>query len=85
MLRSGWAGIYDDIPDFHPILDRLAFYEGLYCAVGFSGHGFKLSPSVGQWMTQFILTGEKPADLQRLPMTVSRKARRYVHATHRVC
>ena len=60
--RGGWAGIYDDTPDYHPILDRLA--EGLYCAVGFSGHGFKLSPIVGQWMAQLILTGSKPADMQ---------------------
>ena len=62
--RGGWAGIYDDTPDYHPILDRLAAYEGLYCAVGFSGHGFKLSPIVGEWMAQFILTGNKPDDLQ---------------------
>ncbi|MGH2506335.1 MAG: NAD(P)/FAD-dependent oxidoreductase, partial [Ktedonobacteraceae bacterium] len=45
--RGGWAGIYDDTPDYHPILDRLPGYDGLYCAVGFSGHGFKLSPLVG--------------------------------------
>ncbi len=62
--RGGWAGIYDDTPDYHPILDRLAAYEGLYCAVGFSGHGFKLSPIVGQWLAQFILTGQKPDDMQ---------------------
>jgi sarcosine oxidase, subunit beta len=62
--RGGWAGIYDDTPDFHPILDRLPEYEGLYCAAGFSGHGFKLSPSVGQWMAQFILTSTKPDDMQ---------------------
>ncbi len=62
--RGGWAGIYDDTPDFHPILDRLPTYEGLYCAVGFSGHGFKLSPLVGQWMAQFIQTGQKPPDMQ---------------------
>ncbi len=62
--RGGWAGIYDDTPDYHPILDRLPLYEGLYCAAGFSGHGFKLSPSVGQWMTQLILTGTKPDDMQ---------------------
>jgi len=61
--RGGWAGIYDDTPDFHPILDRLP-YEGLYCAAGFSGHGFKLSPVIGQWMAQFILTGNKPEDMQ---------------------
>ncbi len=62
--RGCWAGIYDDTLDFHPILDRLAPYEGLYCAVGFSGHGFKLSPVVGQWMAQYILTGDKPADMK---------------------
>ncbi len=62
--RGSWAGIYDDTPDFHPILDRLAAYEGLYCAAGFSGHGFKLSPVVGQWMAQLILTGTKPEDMQ---------------------
>ena len=61
--RGGWAGIYDDTPDYHPILDRLVAYEGLYCTVGFSGHGFKLSPIVGQWMAQLILTGQKPADM----------------------
>ncbi len=62
--RGGWAGIYDDTPDYHPILDQLAACEGLYCAVGFSGHGFKLSPIVGQWMAQLILMGSKPADMQ---------------------
>lgn len=62
--RGGWAGIYDDTPDYHPILDRLPGYEGLYCAAGFSGHGFKLSPVVGQWMAQFVLTGKKPEDIQ---------------------
>jgi len=64
--RGGWAGIYDDTPDFHPILDRLPDYEGLYCAVGFSGHGFKLSPVVGQWMSELVLSGQKPLDMQPL-------------------
>lgn len=62
--RGGWAGIYDDSADNHPILDHLLPYEGLYCASGFSGHGFKLSPLVGQWMAQYILTGQKPADME---------------------
>jgi sarcosine oxidase subunit beta len=62
--RGGWAGIYDDTPDFHPILDRLPDYQGLYCAAGFSGHGFKLSPIVGQWMAELVLTGQKAADMQ---------------------
>jgi sarcosine oxidase subunit beta len=61
--RGGWAGIYDDTPDFHPILDALPGYEGLYGAFGFSGHGFKLSPIVGEWMAQLIQTGTKPDDM----------------------
>jgi sarcosine oxidase subunit beta len=68
--RGGWAGIYDDTPDYHPILDRLSPYDGLYCAVGFSGHGFKLSPIIGQWMAQLILTGTKPDDM--LPFSFDR-------------
>jgi sarcosine oxidase subunit beta len=71
--RGGWAGIYDDTPDYHPILDRLVAYKGLYCAVGFSGHGFKLSPIVGSWMAQYILSGEKPTDMQ--PFAFARFAR----------
>ncbi len=62
--RGGWAGIYDDSVDNHPILDRLGAYEGLYCVAGSSGHGFKLSPLIGQWMAQYILTGQKPADME---------------------
>jgi sarcosine oxidase, subunit beta len=62
--RGGWAGIYDDSVDNHPILDRLVPYEGLYCSAGFSGHGFKLSTLIGQWMAHYILTGQKPADME---------------------
>ncbi|HLZ56901.1 MAG TPA: FAD-binding oxidoreductase [Ktedonosporobacter sp.] len=62
--RGGWAGIYDDTADYHPILGSLAAYEGLYCAAGFSGHGFKLSPIVGAWMAQYVLTGAKPTDME---------------------
>lgn len=68
--RGGWAGIYDDTPDFHPILDRLPGYDELYCAAGFSGHGFKLSPIIGNWMAEFVLSGKKPADMQ--PLNVAR-------------
>lgn len=64
VVRGGWSGIYDDALDYHPILGKLAVYEGLYCAVGFSGHGFKLSPTIGRWMAQLVLTNESPADMQ---------------------
>jgi len=64
VIRGGWAGIYDDTPDYHPILGRLTAYEGLYCAAGFSGHGFKLAPCISRWMAQLILNGECPPEMQ---------------------
>jgi glycine/D-amino acid oxidase-like deaminating enzyme len=40
---------------------------GAYCAVGFSGHGFKMSPLVGQLMTELIVDGQTSAlDIQPL-------------------
>ncbi len=63
--KGGWAGPYDITPDWHPILDALPGFEGLYCAVGFSGHGFKLSPAIGEMMARFITEGDctEPADI----------------------
>lgn len=55
--RGGYGALYGITPDWHPILDRLPGIEGAYCAVGFSGHGFKLSPIVGQLMTEMIVDG----------------------------
>jgi len=56
-LRGGWSGLFTTTPDWHPILDRVPGVEGLYCMVGFSGHGFKLAPSIGQAMAELILDG----------------------------
>jgi hypothetical protein len=44
-LIDVWHDRDDDSPDYHPILDRIEPYTGLYCAVGFSGHGLPLFPS----------------------------------------
>ena len=56
-LRGGWSGLFTTTPDWHPILDRVPGIEGLFCMVGFSGHGFKLAPSIGQAMAELILDG----------------------------
>jgi sarcosine oxidase subunit beta len=55
--RGGYAALYGITPDWHPILDRCPGVEGLYCAVGFSGHGFKMSPIVGQLMAELVVDG----------------------------
>ena len=57
-LRGGWSGLFTTTPDWHPILDRVPGVEGLYCMVGFSGHGFKLAPAIGQAMAELVLDGQ---------------------------
>jgi sarcosine oxidase subunit beta len=57
---GGWASLYDITPDWHPIIDALPGVEGLYCAAGTSGHGFKLGPAVGEMMADLIINGQKP-------------------------
>jgi glycine/D-amino acid oxidase-like deaminating enzyme len=51
------AAWYTLTPDSMPILGPMPGVEGLYAAVGFSGHGFKLAPSVGEGFAQ-MLRGE---------------------------
>ncbi|MBM3948300.1 MAG: FAD-binding oxidoreductase [SAR202 cluster bacterium] len=64
--RGGWSGLFDVTPDWHPVLGRVEGIEGLYLAVGFSGHGFKLSPMVGQTMAELIVKGETTIDVSIL-------------------
>ena len=56
-LAAGYAGLYTNTPDSHPILDRIDGVDGLYLCTGFSGHGFKLSPMVGVLMAELISQG----------------------------
>ncbi|MGA8904612.1 MAG: FAD-binding oxidoreductase [Candidatus Bathyarchaeia archaeon] len=56
--RGGYAGPYDVSPDGHPILDEVPGHDGLFCAVGFSGHGFRFSPCTGRLMAEFVLDGK---------------------------
>ena len=69
--RGGYGALYGITPDWHPILDRLPGLEGAYCAVGFSGHGFKLSPVVGQLMAELIVDGQA-STLDVTPLRLAR-------------
>jgi glycine/D-amino acid oxidase-like deaminating enzyme len=62
-----YSGIWGITPDYQPIIDHLHHVPGLYCAVGFSGHGYKLSPIIGELMSQFILGATHPL-LDRLKL-----------------
>ena len=64
---GGWSGLFTTTPDWHPVLDRIDGIEGLYCAVGFSGHGFKLSPMIGKVMSEIVVDGRSTSvDVSRL-------------------
>ena len=55
---GGYGSLYDMTPDGNPVLDESGVVKGLYWAVGFSGHGFKLSPVVGRMVAELVLHGE---------------------------
>jgi sarcosine oxidase subunit beta len=56
-IVGGWSGMYEVSPDWNPVMGSAAGIAGLHYAVGFSGHGFKLSPVVGRLMAEQVLDG----------------------------
>lgn len=61
-ILRGWAGLYAVTPDNNPIIGELPV-RGLFCAVGFSGHGFQQAPAVGRVLAELILGGRTDLDL----------------------
>ncbi len=67
---GGWSGVFTITPDWHPIIDRVPGVDGLVVGVGFSGHGFKLSPAIGRALAELSLLGESRAiDVRDLRFT----------------
>jgi sarcosine oxidase subunit beta len=62
-IGRGWGGLYAITPDDNPIIGPLPGAEGLFCAIGFSGHGFQQSPTVGRILSELILDGKTDFDL----------------------
>ncbi|MFT4065497.1 NAD(P)/FAD-dependent oxidoreductase [Paraburkholderia sp.] len=69
-IASSWTGVYDVTPDWNPVLGRLPGIEGLVVGYGFSGHGFKLSPTVGRVLAQEALG--LPTDVPLEPYSIGR-------------
>ncbi len=65
-LVETYSGMWGVTPDYQPIIDRLDYVPGLYCAVGFSGHGYKLSPIVGDLLSGLILGTNEDVDMLKL-------------------
>lgn len=60
-LAAAWCGLeaecFDDVPLIGPAID----VDGLWLALGFSGHGFALAPAVGAALADDILGRAAPA------------------------
>jgi len=62
-VRGGFASLYDVTPDWQPVLGPADGIDGLFVAAGFSGHGFKLSPAIGEVMAQTVLGERSSIDI----------------------
>ena len=60
-VKSAWAGLYENTPDFQPLIGPLK--AGLWIAAGFSGHGFMMAPVLGRWLASSMTHGTPVADL----------------------
>lgn len=68
-IMRGWGGLYEVTPDYHPIIGTVPGITGLYCAAGFSGHGFMHAPVTGKLMAELILDGKTFIDISSLSLT----------------
>ena len=73
-MRAGSVCIYTLTPDRHFIIDRHPEAPEVVLAAGFSGHGFKFAPVVGEVLADLVETGQTawPIDLFRLARLASR-------------
>jgi sarcosine oxidase subunit beta len=60
-LSSSYAGCYDVTPDYNPIISASPI-DGLWLCAGFSGHGYKISPSTGELMADIMTSGQSRHD-----------------------
>jgi sarcosine oxidase subunit beta len=65
-VKTGWAGFYEDTPDKHPILGRIAGVPGFICVAGFSGHGLMHAPAAGEAIAELIVDGKTTLDISAL-------------------
>jgi len=54
---GGYASVYDLTPDLHFVIEESPRVPGLVHALGFSGHGFKHSPVIGEMVAELVMDG----------------------------
>ncbi|HKX04706.1 MAG TPA: FAD-binding oxidoreductase, partial [Methylomirabilota bacterium] len=57
-LSRGWAGLEAFTPDDLPMIGPIPGIDGLVIAAGFSGHGFALTPMIGDVLARLALGAE---------------------------
>jgi sarcosine oxidase subunit beta len=57
-IATGWAGLYEVTPDHNALIGTARGVDRFIYATGFSGHGFLMSPAVGEVVRDLYL--ERP-------------------------
>jgi sarcosine oxidase subunit beta len=71
-LLSSYSAAYEATPDGIPYISRTPV-EGAYLCTGFSGHGYKITPSVGKLTADLVLEGEsKQKGISLAPFRLTR-------------
>lgn len=62
------ASVYMDAytPDHHALLGYLPNWKNVVFASGFSGHGFKLAPIIGEIITELLIDGKTKYNIKHL-------------------
>lgn len=68
LSRAGVC-LYTNSTDGHFIIDRLPGADAVHVACGFSGHGFKFAPAVGEVLAGLALDGRSPLPVEFLSMS----------------
>jgi sarcosine oxidase/N-methyl-L-tryptophan oxidase len=66
--REGKACMYSLTPDRHFVVDRDPRDPRVIVCGGFSGHGFKFAPVIGEIASQLALDGGTPHDIAFLSL-----------------
>lgn len=68
-VNKGLTCIFTNTPDEDFIIDQHPEHDNIYIAGGFSGHGFKYVPVVGEILTDLITKGKTEHDISSFSIT----------------
>ncbi len=68
-LLSMGVCMYDNSPDGHFVLDRHPAHDHVIVATGFSGHGFKFAPVIGEALADLAIAGSTGLPIEFLGLS----------------